>query len=122
MNILDYLNKTVTIKMDRPLGSKHPKWKFIYPVNYGFIPNTISGDGEELDAYVLGVYEPLESFTGKCIAIIHRTNDNEDKLIIAPENINFTDKEIKVLTDFQERFFDSTIIRPTEFKIQTDIY
>ena len=109
-----YLNKTLTAKIDRQMGSKHPKHRFIYPVNYGYIPNTISGDGEELDCYILGIHEPLETFTGKCIAIIHRTNDNDDKLIIVPEDKKFTDGEIRVLTDFQEKFFESKIIRTSE--------
>lgn len=112
---IEYLNKTLEIKIDRPMGSKHPKHEFIYPVNYGYVPNTISGDEEELDAYVLGIYEPLESFTGKCIAIIHRTNDNDDKLVIVPENKTFTDEEIKVLTDFQEQYFKSIILRPNNY-------
>ena len=115
MNNTEYLNKTLNIKIDRPLGSKHPKYGFIYPVNYGFVPNTISGDGEELDAYILGIYEPLYTFTGKCIAIIHRTNDNDDKLIIVPEDKSFTDSEIKVLTDFQEQYFESVIIRANNY-------
>ena len=55
-NSIEFLNKKVTVKMDRPMGSKHPKHGFIYPVNYGYIPNTLSGDFEELDAYVLGVF------------------------------------------------------------------
>ena len=110
-NAIDYIGKEVDVIIDRPLGSAHPKYSdHIYLVNYGYVPNTISGDGEELDAYVLGVYEPLETFTGKCIAIIHRTNDNDDKLIIVPDNKTFTNKEIKVLTDFQEQYFDSEII------------
>ena len=109
MNLINYLNQNVRVKVDRPLGSKHPKHGFIYPVNYGFVPDTISGDGEELDCYVLGVFEPLNEFTGKCIAIIHRINDNDDKLIIVPENRNFSNKEIDVLIEFQERFFQSTI-------------
>ena len=113
-NSIDFLNQIVTVKIDRQMGSKHPKHGFVYPVNYGYVPNTISGDGEELDAYVLGVYEPLENFCGKCIAIIHRTNDNDDKLIIVPESCNFTDNEIMVLTAFQERFFESIIIRETD--------
>ena len=115
MNNIEYLNKTLEIKIDRPMGSKHPKHGFIYPVNYGYVPNTVSDDGEELDAYVLGIYEPLENFTGKCIAIIHRTNDNDEKLIIVPENKAFTNEEIKVLTDFQEQYFKSTILRPNDY-------
>lgn len=109
--LAQYLGQTLTVKMDRPLGSKHPKWDFEYPINYGFLPNTKAADGEEIDAYVLGVAEPIEEFAGVCIAIIHRLNDNDDKLIIAPAGQNFTDEEIRRLTDFQEKFFKSVIIR-----------
>ena len=111
MENIEYLNKIWKIKIDRPMGSKHPKHGFIYPVNYGYVPNTISGDSEELDAYVLGIYEPLETFTGKCIAIIHRTNDNDDKLVVVPDGVNYTDDQIMALTEFQERFFKSVIWR-----------
>lgn len=106
-----YLNKTVTVQIDRPLGSKHPEHNFIYPVNYGYISNTISGDGEEIDCYILGEFQPLQTFTGKCIAVIHRLNDNDDKLIVTNEDRTFEDNEIKVLTEFQERFFKSVLIR-----------
>lgn len=110
MDAKEYLNKTITIKIDRPMGSRHPKHGFFYPVNYGFVPNTTSGDGEELDAYLLGIFEPVETYTGKCIAIIHRTNDNDDKLIIVPEDKSYTSDQIRALTEFQERFFESEII------------
>ena len=115
MNNIDYLDKTLEVKIDRPLGSKHPKHSFIYPINYGYVPNTISGDGEELDCYVLGIYKPIETFKGKCIAIIHRLNDNDDKLIIAPENKSFSNNEIRVLTEFQEQYFKSEIIRSSNY-------
>ena len=103
------------VTIDRPLGSKHPKHGFIYPVNYGYVPNTISGDGKELDCYILGIYEPIETFKGKCIAIIHRLNDNDDKLIIVPENKFFSNNEIRVLTDFQEQYFESEILRSSKY-------
>ena len=111
MNNENYIGKILDVKIDRELGSKHPKHGFIYPVNYGYIPNTVSGDGEELDCYVLGVFEPIKEFKGKCIAIIHRTNDNDDKLIIVPENIEYTDDAIDALVEFQERFYKHIIIR-----------
>ena len=106
-----YLNTIVKVKMDRPLGTKHPKHGFIYPVNYGYIPDTISGDGEELDAYVLGEHLPLSEFTGKVIAIIHRTNDNDDKLVVVSDGKNYSDEQIRALTEFQEQYFESIIYR-----------
>ena len=115
MNNIDFLDKTLEVTIDRPLGSKHPKHGFIYPVNYGYLPNTISGDGEELDCYILGIYEPIEAFKGKCIALIHRLNDNDDKLIIVPENKSFSNNEIQVLTEFQEQYFQSEIIRSSNY-------
>ena len=106
-----YIGKELTVVIDRPLGSKHPKWGFLYKLNYGYIPNTISGDGEEIDAYVLGVLKPLDTFTGTCIAIIHRLNDNDDKLIVVPTGMQFSDEYIKEITSFQEKYFTFEILR-----------
>ncbi|MFA5358946.1 MAG: inorganic diphosphatase [Patescibacteria group bacterium] len=107
-----YLGKVVTIKMDRPIGTEHPKHPgLIYPINYGFVPGNFSPDGEETDAYILGITEPLTEFTGVCIAVIHRTNDADDKLIVVPEGTSFTDEQIKELTYFQEKYYQSEIIR-----------
>lgn len=111
MNTQKYLNKNVKVIIDRKIGSRHPKYNYIYLVNYGYIPNTISGDGEEIDCYILGIFEECEEFEGKCIAIIHRLNDDDDKLIIVPENRNFSNKEIEALIEFQEQFFEHEIIR-----------
>ncbi len=110
-NAKDLLGKIVKVKIDRPIGSKHPKHDLYYLVNYGFVPDTKAVDGEELDAYVLGVFTPVEEFTGKCIAIIHRTNDNDDKLVVCPEERDFSDQEITALTEFQEKYFKSVIVR-----------
>jgi inorganic pyrophosphatase len=107
----DYLQKDVVVKIDRQLGTKHPKHGFMYMLNYGFIPNTISGDGEELDAYLVGVFEPVEEFEGHVIAVIHRTNDDDDKLVVAPKDVEYSDDAIRAMTEFQERFFESVIIR-----------
>ena len=110
-NFKDYLGKRVHVVVDRPMASRHPNHGFVYPINYGYIPNTVSGDGEELDAYVLGVYQPLETFEGKVIAVIHRINDNDDKLVVVPKDKNYSDKQIRALTEFQERWFESEIWR-----------
>ncbi len=107
----DFLGKTVTVTMDRPLGSKHPKHGYVYPVNYGFVPQTISPDGEELDAYVLGVDISLQKFVGICAAVIHRLNDDDDKLVVLPKGMTMSDDEIRQATHFQERYFTSEIVR-----------
>ncbi len=83
----------------------------MYMINYGFIPNTVSGDGEEIDAYLLGEYDPINSGSGKVIAIIHRLNDDDDKLIVSKDGKDYSDDAIRALTEFQERFFESVIIR-----------
>ena len=107
----DYLGKTDMIKIDRKLGSRHPKHGFVYELNYGFVPDTLSPDGEELDVYVLGPREPLDTFTGICVAVIHRTNDDDDKLIVVPEGEDFSDDDIRAMTHFQEQFFESEVLR-----------
>lgn len=111
METKDYIGKIVSVKIDRPLGSVHPKHGFVYPVNYGYIPGTVSGDGEELDAYVLGEHKPLDTFEGRVIAVIHRLDDDDDKLVVMQDGRNYTDEQITALTEFQERWFKSTILR-----------
>lgn len=107
---LSYLGKEVQIKIDRPLGSTHPKHKgIVYPINYGYIPNVIGGDGEELDVYLLGVNEAVNEYKATVIAVIHRLNDNEDKLVAAPKGMSFTKEQIKEQTYFQEQYFQSEI-------------
>ena len=106
----EFLGKKTHVIIDRSMGSRHPKCDYLYPINYGYIPNTVSGDGEELDAYVLGVFEPLEEYYGKCIAVIHRLNDNDDKLIIVPDGKKYNKDQIEALVEFQERFFEHIII------------
>ena len=105
------IGSTVTVTVDRPMGSHHPSYPdMIYPINYGYIDGVIAGDGEEQDAYVLGADKPLESFCGVVIAVIHRNNDVEDKLVVAPQGASYTEDEIIRLTEFQEKYFDITVV------------
>lgn len=105
-----YLGKSVHIVIDRPIGSAHPKYPdLIYPINYGYIPGVLGGDGEELDAYLLGVDTPVSEYTAKVIAISHRNNDIEDKLIAAPEGCNYTAQQIHDAVKFQERYYDTYV-------------
>ena len=104
------IGSIVKVIVDRPLGTYHPEHKSIYySVNYGYIPNVIAPDGEEQDAYILGVDKPIKEFVGKVIAIIHRIDDTEEKWVVAPENISFTKDEIIQQVSFQEKFFKTEI-------------
>ena len=111
VNVKDYLGKEVYVEIDRPLGTRHPKHGFMYMINYGFIPNTICGDGEELEAYLVGEFEPVKKSSGRVIAIIHRTNDDDDKLIVSKNGNDYSDDAIRALTEFHEKYFESIIIR-----------
>lgn len=105
------LGTIVKVIVDRPLGTCHPNHPdLFYPVNYGYVPGVIAPDGEEQDAYILGVSEPVEAFTGKVIAIINRKNDVEDKWVVAPESAVFTKEEIQEKVAFQEQYFQTEIL------------
>lgn len=104
------IGSIVKVIVDRPLGAYHPKHKDIcYPVNYGYIPEIMAPDGEEQDAYILGVTEPVEEFVGKVIAVIHRYNDVEEKWVVVPENLSLTKEEITQQVAFQEQYFHTEI-------------
>ncbi len=100
------IGKTVKVIVDRPLGSYHPKYKnILYPINYGYVEGIIAPDGEEQDAYIIGVDIPVKEFTGIVIAIIHRYDDIEEKWVVAPDNTSFTKDEISEQVNFQEKYF-----------------
>lgn len=102
------LGKAVHVEVDRPIGHRHKD--MVYPVNYGYIPGMQAGDGEEQDAYILGIHEPISAFDGRVVGAIRRKNDCEDKLIVAPEDMVFHQGQIAEAVQFQEQFFDTFII------------
>jgi len=106
-----FLGKKVRIIIDRPLGSKHPKHNFIYKCNYGYVPKVIAPDGEELDAYCLGTNESIEEIVGKCIAIVHRIDDDDDKLVVVPLGLEMDNDEIEKAIEFQEKWFTYKLVR-----------
>lgn len=107
----EYLGKVVQVKIDRPLGSKHPEHELIYKVNYGYIPDTVAPDGEGIDVYFLGVDKPIEEAMGVCVAVIHRRDDDDDSLVVIAENTFLNNEEIKKAVEFQEQYFDFEIVR-----------
>ena len=106
--IQQLLGKTVHVEVDRPIGYVHGDT--VYPINYGYIPGVIAGDGEEQDAYILGINEPVSAFDGRVVGAICRKNDCEDKLVVAPEGMVFHQGQIAGAVHFQERYFDSYIV------------
>ena len=109
--IREYLGKTVEVIIDRPIGYVHHVKGITlhYTVNYGYLPGITGGDGEEQDVYVLGVTEPLERFTGRVIGAVHRSDDSEDKLVAAPEGMEFRSGEIEEAVRFVEKYFASSV-------------
>lgn len=111
MEFTSLAGKRVTVTVDRPLGSAHPNYpELIYPLNYGYIAGILGGDGEPQDAYILGVDQPIASFTGRIVAVVIRRDDNETKWVIAPDGAHFTKDEIARALNFQEKYFDSEIL------------
>ena len=105
------IGKNVTVTVDRPMGSYHPEHKdMYYPINYGYIKGIIAPDGEEQDAYIIGIEKPVKEFTGKVIAIIHRRDDVEEKWVVAPPELIFTKEQIWEKVSFTEQYFDSEIV------------
>lgn len=106
-----YLGKTVKIEIDRPIGYVHHKGEktLVYPINYGYIPGVLGGDGEELDVFLLGVDEPVSKYEGRIIGIVYRADDVEDKLVMASDGVGFTAEEIARAVYFQEKYYKTTI-------------
>jgi len=109
--IRSLLGKTVDVVIDRPIGHTHVTKGITlhYTINYGYLPDVTGGDGEEQDVYILGVTEPMERFRGIIIGAIRRSDDNEDKLVAAPDGMRFSVEDIRKATHFVEQYFDSTV-------------
>lgn len=106
----EYLGKLVKVVIDRPIGTKITSRNLVYPINCGHIPGTISKDGKEIDAYVIGELEPLERYVGLVVAIIKRENDNECRLVVCKDMNKYSKHQIKAMVEFKEKAFKSTII------------
>ena len=117
-DITFHIGEIVKVTIDRPLGSCHPKYPDLYyPINYGYVDGVIAPDGEEQDAYILGVNEPLNEFCGRVIAVIHRLNDVEDKWVVAPDGLEYSAEDIEKAVDFQEKYFEYQIFLQKNKKI-----
>lgn len=111
-DLTPYLGRRVRVVVDGPLGSAHPRFPdLMYPVNYDELPGTLSGDGQPIDAYLLGWPEPVAEAEGVVIAVLERLNDAEDKLVVARQGESWSDEGITEAVAFQERFFEVRLRR-----------
>lgn len=106
--IQEHMGKLVHVIVDRPVGYDHEG--LVYPVNYGYIPGLVAGDGEEQDAYILGISEPLTEFDGQVVGAVCRKDDCEDKLVVAPAGSRYHQGRIAEAVHFAEQYFDVRII------------
>ncbi len=117
----DIIGEIVKGKIDRPMGSVHPRHKdMYYPINYGYVDGVAGGDGAEQDVYLFGEKTAVKEYTGKVIGVYHRYDDIETKWIVVPcdEEGNIrndvlipSDDEIYAQIAFQEQFFNGVLVR-----------
>jgi len=91
---LDNLVEENGFEMERPKDSRHPRYPdYIYPLDYGFIPNTSSSDGDDIDAWqgslkgqtvtaVVATFDPVKKDMEIKI-LLGCTKDDMDKIVAA---------------------------------------
>lgn len=99
------LGRWVTITVDRPMGSRHPRWEWAYALNYGEIPEIRAADGGGLDAYVVDVGVPVDSVHGRVIAVLERLTDDDPKLIVAHDGVIRDVPVLETAVAFGENYF-----------------
>ncbi len=104
----EYLGKEVTLEIDQAYGTTYKG--AVYEANYGFVPGTVAPDGLGLDGYFLGPQEPLTTATGMCIAIVHRLEDDDDKLIVVEKGSQWSKEQVAQAVHFKEQHFKHEII------------
>ncbi|WPC75515.1 inorganic diphosphatase [Vibrio porteresiae] len=115
----DYENGLVNVVVEIPTGSNHKiEWNrklavfeldrvepqiFAKPTNYGFIPQTLDEDGDELDALII-TSEPLTTgifLQAKIIGVMKFVDDGEvdDKVVVVPADDRSNGNAINSLED-----------------------
>ena len=102
------LHKPVLVEIDRPIGYDHNG--IIYELNYGYTKRLVSPDGDYLDAYIIDDDFYSSSYFGEVIAIVHRKNDIEDKLIVGKKGQTISKEDLLKKINFQKKYFDIELI------------
>ncbi len=101
---LDDLIESSEIVLDRPKGSRHPKYpEMIFPLDYGYLKDTCGGEGEEVDVWVGTAGH--RRLTAIACTVHTLEKDAEIKLIIG-----CTEEEINIIEDFHNGPYQSAII------------
>ena len=96
-DMLDKMVQKYEIKIDRPKGSLHPKYKdYIYPLDYGYLEGTVSSDGAGIDIWV-GT-SPEKNVTGIISSVDFIKGDSEIKILYA-----CSDEEVKMIYEQHNR-------------------
>lgn len=116
----------INVVIEIPQGSSHKiEWNrdlavmqldrvepviFAKPTNYGFIPQTLDEDGDELDALII-TSEPLPTgifLEAKVIGVMKFEDDGEvdDKIVVVPADDRHTGNAIASLADLPQQLID----------------
>lgn len=100
---VEWNRKVAAFELDRVEPSIFAK-----PVNYGFIPQTLDEDGDELDTLVL-TNDPIQTgvfLKARIIGVLKFEDDGEvdDKIICVPADDRNTDNAIQSIDDLHEQF------------------
>lgn len=93
---------------------------FAKPVNYGFIPQTLDEDGDELDTLIVCA-EPLPTgiwLEARIIGVLNFTDDGEadHKVVVVPADDRHTGDSITSLDDLGERWKQQIAHHFTHYK------
>jgi inorganic pyrophosphatase len=78
---LDELIARNRLVLDRPRGSRHPKYQEVtYPLDYGYLEGTSGGDGNEVDVWRGSMQE--SSLVGIVCTVDVMKRDSEIKLLV----------------------------------------
>ncbi|RIV16772.1 inorganic diphosphatase [Mycoplasmopsis gallopavonis] len=98
----EYNRKTKEIEVDRIL-----RGDFVYPCNYGFIPNALDWDGDELDVllYSEETFIPGSVLNARIIGAMKMIDDGEtDTKLIAVHEDDYRLSHIQNIKDLPEPF------------------
>ena len=93
-NCASVIGSIVTVTVDRPMGSVHPKHRDIfYPISYGYLQDTASMDGDGIDLWLGSAEEKRLDAVILTVDLLKR--DSEIKLLIG-----CTEKEKETILHF----------------------